>query len=692
MRSLGRILPYLVIAWLYVATTPYHRGLNNPNEMVRVYMSVAAVEDGTFAIDGVVKRWGNVDDKAERDGRLYSSKAPLHSLLGVPAYAVGRKLLDALGLPKDARHATFVLRYLASVPIGLALACVLLAWARARTRAMGAPASAGTAVGLTLALGTMHFPYGITFTGHILAAACAGGCFLALALLHEAPEGSRRGFGLSVLAGLLGGAAPFAEYPSALVALPAIVGALLLAPSRTEALRRLAGLALGGFLPFGLGLWAHARLWGSPLSTGYSFLENASYMQVHDEGFFGVSAPSAEALRGTLFSPGTGLFWFSPVLAVGLVFLLRRLIWDAPDGRPGRKLAIVSLVAFALSLLFMSAHGGWRGGWTVGPRYIIAVVPVLGFWCVEAVADPRWRAPLLTLGALSILWTGSASALYPHLSDVYTNPLWSFLVPAYARGANSYGIAHALGLSGHLANLLHLAPLVGAALAVGLAARTPTERRRWAWVLGGFVLGTALLWAVPEAHPAKARRESRRLERMWEPKSEATVVTGPTPSRSTAGSARRNVRNVSVRRILPDGSVRPCEPARGPCKYGQDPWQHFGPEALEFDGRKRAVLFMHPIAGDVIEARVPVPADVRRAELVYGLSDGSIDAPNPHPVELQVLQGTTLIGVAQAGHDYGLQRLELPLTSSTALRVQVRAEQDGARVLGWDLEFFRERP
>ena len=68
-RRAGRLWPYVLVAFLYLATSPYHRGLNNPNEMVRIYMSKAMVDHHTFAIDPVVASWGMVDDKAIRDGR-----------------------------------------------------------------------------------------------------------------------------------------------------------------------------------------------------------------------------------------------------------------------------------------------------------------------------------------------------------------------------------------------------------------------------------------------------------------------------------------------------------------------------------------------------------------------------------------------------------------------------------------------
>src|SRR4051794_30863954 len=74
------------LALIYLWVFPYHSRVNNPNENVRVFMTVALVDDHTFAINRIEGDWGYTNDKAVRSGKLYSSKAPGTSYLGVPAY------------------------------------------------------------------------------------------------------------------------------------------------------------------------------------------------------------------------------------------------------------------------------------------------------------------------------------------------------------------------------------------------------------------------------------------------------------------------------------------------------------------------------------------------------------------------------------------------------------------------------
>lgn len=532
-----KLWPYALVAFLYFGTWPFHHRLNNPNEMVRVYMTRAIVEHGTPSIDAVVREWGPVDDKAIREGRLYAAKAPLQSLVGVPVYrwAIGA------GSALDKRAITTWLRRWSSTLPALVFACLLMSWSQRRALALGASPKLGTALGLSLALGTMLYPYALTFTGHALAAATAGGAYLGAIGLSRREPSTAGWRALAAVTGALAAAAPFAEYPAALVAGPSL-GAALWITRPGKRLELLGWLVAGAAGPLALGLGVQWLTWGSPLRTAYGFLENRAYVGVHREGFFGVGVPKLESLAGALVSPATGLFFYSPILLVGLFAMPAVALGEGrraghemprPDGRPtvapplDRRLAAAALVGCLLEFLFIASHRGWRGGWTVGPRYIIPVAPVLGVWSIEAVAWPaaRWLVP--PLAAASILITGPAAALYPHLSDVYTNPLATFLWASYRKGLGTYGLAYSLGLSGHAGNLVHLVPLVVAALYAafadvsmrGVAAPRVLRRVVIAGLRAAAVL-SLVFWGIsriPERDAVAAAHENDRLWLFWEP-------------------------------------------------------------------------------------------------------------------------------------------------------------------------------
>jgi hypothetical protein len=691
---LGSLWPYALVAFLYLATSPYHQGLNNPNEMVRVYMSKAMVDTHTMAIDPVIREWGPVDDKAIRDGKLYSSKAPLQSLVGAPIYRALGPLYRALGVDAGKRSLTTGLRIFGSALFGIAFAFVLLAWSRRRAREIGASRSLGTAVGLSLALGTMIYPYSLTFTGHLLAACAAGGAYLCAIALGRHPPGSRAWRILAILLGLAAGAAPFAEYPSTLVVVPALAAAFLLTPTWEKRAELVPLVSIGGAPPFLLGLWAHRELWGSPWKTGYAFLENQAYVTVHGRGFFGVGAPRAEAFAGSLFSPGTGLFFYSPVLLIGLAALIVRVLEGKADPVGGDvrptwaslpfALAVAGLAGFALETLFISGHQGWRGGWTLGPRYIIPVAPLLGVWVVEALARPRMRGFVASFGAISIVTTGFAAALYPHLSDVYTNPLKTFVWPSYLRGESSYGLAHALGLAGGAANLFHVVPLTIAAAYVALSGLADDGWRRRAIVLAAtFAMVIGVIWSIPEQDVGAAERENVRLWGFWEP-------PRPKPP-GLVFDARERFHEARVEAILADGTVRPCtwyDQLR--CQYGSEAWHHFGPDTLELQGTRRPILYMHPMQGATVRALFPRIPAAARVTLHYGLADASVDSTNKDPVEVVVRQGPSLLARAETKNEHGLTSIDLALTSTAPIALEIAVKNEGARVFGFNLEEYAQ--
>src|SRR5512147_3190989 len=47
-----------------------------PNERTRVYLTMAMVDQGSLSIDEPMHRFGPLLDRAKRDGRYYTDKAP----------------------------------------------------------------------------------------------------------------------------------------------------------------------------------------------------------------------------------------------------------------------------------------------------------------------------------------------------------------------------------------------------------------------------------------------------------------------------------------------------------------------------------------------------------------------------------------------------------------------------------------
>jgi hypothetical protein len=324
-----------------VVASPLHTPLNNPNEGVRVYTARAVVEHHTLAIDAVSREWGFIDDKAQKNGRTYQSKAPLPALLGAAAYAVVHPVTGDLSRPALTR----LCRVAVMVPVALMLALCWWALRRSRDDSAFDDNSTLDVVMLGLMTGTGVLAALQVFSGHALAA-IAPAAVLGLARLRQV-----RGWH-HVVAGVLLGVAASSEYPAALCA-PLV----WLVTRRDAQPWRALGLAVvGAIIALLPTLLVHQLMWGAPWRTGYSFLDNPHYRPLVEGTFFGIGLPDPQVWMTTLVSPELGLFFFSPFLAVGVVGLL-----TLPRHRRAEQVVVVAVV-----VAFLLFIGGFRAGVAAG--------------------------------------------------------------------------------------------------------------------------------------------------------------------------------------------------------------------------------------------------------------------------------------------------------------------------------------
>jgi hypothetical protein len=417
-------LSVALLALLYLWVFPYHAQVNNPNENVRVYMTVAIVDDHTFAINRVERDWGYVNDKAIKDGRLYSSKGPGTSYLGVPVYWLLTKLtgrnshpLTAAQIgahhkpPLDKTTIIYWLRLWTNVLPALVFAWFFHRFLGRHTRV---PALREAVFFSTMA-GSLMFAYSEMFASHAQNAFVVMGALMALKTVRERDEAARLSgatgrvdAGVFFLAGMLGAAATMFDYPAAvasagvallilatcvekrhgyvflslalaglgvklaldrhklgaalLLGLSAVNYALTLAP---RGWLRLLAAGLGGAIPTGLTLFFHQRAFGSPFKPGYSYLENPQFHAETSQGFFGATKFSWESALRLWLDPSFGLVSTTAVyLAVPLGFGAA-FAWRPPRGREwyvrGPLLALVVLCAIESTRAVLAVKaGGWQ--------------------------------------------------------------------------------------------------------------------------------------------------------------------------------------------------------------------------------------------------------------------------------------------------------------------------------------------
>jgi hypothetical protein len=102
----------------------------------------------------------------------------------------------------------------------------------------------------------------------------------------------------------------------------------------------------------------------------------------------GTPAAIGEALVGTLFSPGRGLFIFTPFLLVAVVAAYKSVRKQAS---PFASLDIYLIGILLAHWLTTSLFEDWGGAWSIGPRYFVDVLPYLMYFLI-----PIFQIPVLT--------------------------------------------------------------------------------------------------------------------------------------------------------------------------------------------------------------------------------------------------------------------------------------------------------
>jgi hypothetical protein len=408
-----RLALFGICALAYVYAFPYHPRVNNPNENVRFFMTAALVDDHTFAIEHVREQWGWVNDAAIFEGHVYSVKAPATSYLGVPGYWLYRRYTILTGEPFQRTTALWVVRFTASVLPTLAFLWAFHRWLARR----GGPPVVRDAVVLSLGVGSLLYAYGMLFVSHTLSAVVAFGAFMILERARRMREISG---GAAFAAGLLAASATAFEYPGFFASALLSVYALFALRKRSY----LVNFGVGALIPTASVLVFHRICFGNALTPGHRYLEAEAFRELSHEGFYGSGSFQWDAAGGLLFDLGYGLFPLTPILLLAFI--------GYPALIANRRTRIDGVFALLIPLttfLLICTMNNWRGGWTVGARYLAIALPFLGFAAVEggrviARFTPRLVGTFSVASlAVGLLASGGPSVYYPHVPEAITRPL-----------------------------------------------------------------------------------------------------------------------------------------------------------------------------------------------------------------------------------------------------------------------------
>lgn len=315
----------------------------------------ALVEKHTVEISDYVKNTGDV---GRLDGKVYSNKGPGLALVGAPVYFVLYHLEKALGHDIDSalmirRNAHTVTFFVSGIP-----AVVLLIMLYLNFRRSGATLREALVLAGGFGAGSLIFPYSGVLMSHVLTA-----CLLFTAW-HLSSDLTFR-WRLQALAGVLTGMAVVTD----LLATP--VAFMLLAYAMFAHRKRSWFAFAAGATAIALMFMTYNALcFGRPWIT-HQTLPNP---QFQTEGLVlgMLQAPDLRRIYWLTIHPFRGLFYCCPL------FLVPILSW--PSGWNWRVLTweqSIPLTIIASICAFMLCFNGWAGGYCVGPRYMIPMLPFL---------------------------------------------------------------------------------------------------------------------------------------------------------------------------------------------------------------------------------------------------------------------------------------------------------------------------
>jgi hypothetical protein len=170
---------------------------------------------------------------------------------------------------------------------------------------------------------------------------------------------------------------------------------------------------IGAALPLiALALY-HRLCFGAFLTTANAHEDPRFLTQGAVLGVLG--APSLRALYGITISPYRGLFFFAPVLLLAFIPLVRE-----------RLVLVTTLVFFAFNVCF----NGWEGGFGIGARYLVPLIPLWGLALMHA--RPRWL--VIALASISFAINFTATAVDPQPSATIPRPLTQYELPLLIHG------------------------------------------------------------------------------------------------------------------------------------------------------------------------------------------------------------------------------------------------------------------
>lgn len=498
------IITVLLIILCFLSLTFAWRHFWNTNEYSRIFLTRALVDHQSFSIDKIIAVH-DTQDKSLFQGKYYSNKAPFSSFLAAPAY-LSIRIMEIFGHLdfSEAMEIYLITSVCLSIPSALFLLLLFKFWSSVTLHY-----PLRRAVLIAYALGTMVWPYSTMYYGHVLAGMSLFLAFLIVFNTGKVKAGKKTFFECGFFCGLA-----FAiEYPAALIALCLFIYTAVVGKNFRASLYQLLAAAfitvlwsqvdriesfitphlldliephglvlvtsiivtvvvgliaisraptnimffLGAALPVGVTFYYHLKCFGGIFQFPYYHETFLQFAIAHKQGIAGVTFPGSlselgghlSALLQLLISPYRGLFFYSPFLLIGVSGMIK-MVRD-PEWRREGWLFLAIMVVY---ILFLSAFSDWEGGWSMGPRHLVPILPFLATAVLFQVGKTRgelrnglvWFLAVFSLIAITLTFIGTVT--FPYLPKEFKNPLYDLSWQLLFRGKLAPTIGELCGLEG----------------------------------------------------------------------------------------------------------------------------------------------------------------------------------------------------------------------------------------------------
>jgi hypothetical protein len=347
----------------------------------------------------------------------------------------------------------------------------------------GANKAEGITISYFFALGTLYLPYATLFYSY---APAIFFCLLAYHILLKYRLAGKLDEAPMFLAGLAAGGSLLCEYTFGIIWLALLVYLLLQLKRKFN----IVSFAAGSFVVVGI-FMLYALICFQSVTIPYRYEVNPIFAQGMRRGFLGITSPNLAVLYYITVHPYRGLFFYSPILLLyffGVIWLDREKahLHDRGGWRPEALLSLFIVMGY---IVFNASYYMWWGGWAVGARHLLPMIPFMMPALIWVLRKNQWYAGLVYIaGGLSIFLTFIPSAIDPQMPQRYhtsilleprvsydlASPMLHEQFPAFFQG----NVAWNLGKLMHLPGLASLVPLALMWIVVIVLVSTLVKRRR----------------------------------------------------------------------------------------------------------------------------------------------------------------------------------------------------------------------